>query len=146
MSKSFRYSFALGALAGAAAFGSLALPAPAALDMADGPRRVVTTLPLSACNDAAKAALTEVFTGAQELGSGTGEWQAIGAGDTANGSTSAAAIHCYPLDKGFVATFTCAAQVPPYPDSAATLCTKLSAAFDAKTGSQAMLPSGSGRR
>ncbi|HEX3368485.1 MAG TPA: hypothetical protein VHS56_02835 [Candidatus Cybelea sp.] len=110
------------------------LQAPAALDMALGARRVVQNQPVSACNQAAKSALTSVFGGAQEIGTGdTGEWQAYNAGDTANGTTQSAAVHCYPVGNGYVVTFTCAAQVPPSTDTAAALCSKISAAFDGKT-------------
>jgi hypothetical protein len=112
------------------AFASLCTSAPAALDLAVGPRKVVPSQPVSACNSAAKTALNSVLANAEELGTGTGEWEAYGASDAANGSTTAAAIHCYPLDSGYVVTFTCAAQVPPSPDSAGVLCTKLAAAFD----------------
>ena len=45
------------------------LEAPAALDMALGTRKVVQNQPVSACNQAARSALTSVFGGAQELGS-----------------------------------------------------------------------------
>ncbi|HEY6485592.1 MAG TPA: hypothetical protein VIX83_04325 [Candidatus Cybelea sp.] len=115
------------------------LEAPAALDMALGAQKVVQNQPVSACNQAARTALTSVFGGAQEIGSGnTGEWQAYNAGDTANGVTQSAAVHCYPVGDGYVVTFTCAAQVPPSTDSAAALCSKISAAFDGKTS--AMLP------
>lgn len=110
------------------------LEAPAALDMALGTRKVVENQPVSACNQAARSALTSVFGGAQELGSGdTGEWQAYNAGDTANGVTESGAVHCYPVGSGYVVTFTCAAQVPPSTDTAAAMCSKISAAFDAKT-------------
>ncbi|HEX4013856.1 MAG TPA: hypothetical protein VHX17_08215 [Candidatus Cybelea sp.] len=109
------------------------LAAPAALDMALGPRKVVQSQPVSACNQAARSALDSVIGGAQEIGSGdTGEWQAYNAGDTANGSTAAAAVHCYPVGSGYVATFTCAAQVPPSTDTASALCAKVAAAFDSK--------------
>ncbi|MFY9710905.1 MAG: hypothetical protein WBD57_00510 [Candidatus Cybelea sp.] len=109
------------------------LQAPAALDMALGTRKVVENQPVSACNQAARSALTSVFGGAQELGSDTGEWQAYNAGDTANGVTESGAVHCYPVGNGYVVTFTCAAQVPPSTETAAAMCSKISAAFDAKT-------------
>lgn len=134
MKRSLRYRAALTAVALALAFGSVATRAPAALDMFVGAREVVKNQPVSACNSAAKTALDSVLQNSQELGTGdTGEWEAYAAGDTANGSTAAAAIHCYPLNPGFLVTFTCAAQVPPYPESASALCAKLTAAFDAKT-------------
>ncbi|HEY2473367.1 MAG TPA: hypothetical protein VGI19_01065 [Candidatus Cybelea sp.] len=123
-----------------------ALKARAGLDMALGPQKVVKNQPLSACNQAAKSALDATLGGAQELGGDSGEWQAYNAGDTANGSTAAAAIHCYPAEGGYVVTFTCAAQVPPSTDTASALCTKLSAAFDSKAsafGDAGQAPGGS---
>lgn len=113
------------------AFGSLSTRAPAALDMNVGAAKVVQSQPVSACNNAAKSALNAVLQNAVELGGDTGEWLAFAAPDSANGSTAAAAINCYPLAGAYLATFTCAAQVPPSVDSATALCTKLGTAFDA---------------
>jgi hypothetical protein len=113
------------------AFGSLSTRAPAALDMNVGAAKVVQSQPVSACNNAAKSALSSVLQNAVELGGDTGEWEAFAAPDSANGSTAAAAIDCYPLAGAFLVTFTCAAQVPPSVDSATALCTKLATAFDA---------------
>jgi hypothetical protein len=112
------------------AFGSLSARAPAALDMNVGVSKVVANQPVSACNGSAKTALNSVLQNAVQLGGDTGEWLAFAAPDSANGSTAAAAIHCYPLGGSYLVTFTCVAQVPPSPDSAAALCTKLTAAFD----------------
>jgi hypothetical protein len=122
------------------------LAVPAALDMALGARKVVQNQPIGACNQAAKSALDSVIGGAREIGSGdTGEWQAYNAGDTANGSTAAGAVHCYPVGSGYVATFTCAAQVPPSTDTASALCSKISAAFDGKTAAMNGRTTGAGR-
>jgi len=96
-----------------------------------GAAKVVQSQPVSACNNAAKSALNAVLQNAVELGGDTGEWLAFAAPDSANGSTAAAAINCYPLAGAYLATFTCAAQVPPSVDSATALCTKLGTAFDA---------------
>jgi hypothetical protein len=129
VTRTFRYRIAVLVVVTAIACGSLQTKAPAALDMYVGIRKAVTGQPLSACNSAAKTALTSVLQAAGELGSGTGEWEAYGTPDTANGSTQAAAIHCYPLGSGYLVTFTCAVQVPPSPDSASALCAKLATAF-----------------
>ncbi len=103
----------------------------AALDMVVGGRQVVKNEPVSACNSKARAALNSVFLNAAEVGSGdTGEWKAFGDVDSSGHSFSAGAIHCYPLDDSYLVTFTCAAQAPPSPDTAAALCTKLEAAFN----------------
>lgn len=129
MTRTLCYRAAAVAALSTVTLASLPLKAPAALDMYVGIRKAVTGQPLSACNSAARSALTTVQLGAQELGSGTGEWEGYGATDTMNGSTQAAAIHCYPLPGGYLVTFTCAAQVPPSLDSASTLCAKLATAF-----------------
>lgn len=125
-----RRRMALVAVGLIAAFSSLSMRAPAALDLSVGVTKVVKDRSVSACNGAAKSALNSVLQNAVELGGDTGEWEGYGAADSANGSTVAAAIHCYPLDGAYVVTFTCAAQVPPSPDSASALCSKLAAAFD----------------
>ena len=112
------------------AVGAATPPAPAALDMAVGARKVVKTQPVSSCNAAAKSALNSVLQDASEVGSGdTGEWRAYGSPDSAGHSSSAAAVHCYPLDDGYVVTFTCAVQTPDSADTASGLCTKLATAF-----------------
>ena len=112
------------------AFGSARATAPAALDVFVGARKVVKNQPVSACNAGAKSALNSVLQNALEVGTGdTGEWKALGSSDASGNSFAAAAVHCYPLDDGYVVTFTCAAQVPPNPDSASALCGKPTAAF-----------------
>jgi len=114
----------------ALALGAVTLPAPAALDLAVGARKVVKNQPVSSCNAAAKSALNSALTDAAEVGSGdTGEWRAYAAPDSAGHSSAAAAVHCYPLDDGFVVTFTCAVETPPSTDTASALCSKLAAAF-----------------
>jgi len=114
----------------ALAIGTSTLAAPAALDMAVGARKIVKSQPVSSCNAAAKNALNSVLQDASEVGSGdTGEWRANGAPDSAGHSAAAAAVHCYPLDDGYVVTFTCAVQTPDSTDSASALCTKLATAF-----------------
>ena len=127
------------ALFGAAfalAFGVLATPASAGLDLAIGAKKVVKGEPLSSCNDKAKAALNAVLENALEVGGDTGEWRASAAPDSSGNSSAAAAVHCYPVDTGYLVTFTCAVQAPPYQDSANGLCTKLATAFDAKATAQ----------
>jgi hypothetical protein len=111
------------------ALGAATLPAPAALDMAVGARKVVKSQPISSCNAAAKNALNSVLQDASEIGTGdTGEWRAYGPADSDGHSSTAGAIHCYPLDDGYVVTFTCAVQLPST-DTASALCTKLATAF-----------------
>jgi hypothetical protein len=114
------------------AMSATALRAPAALDMALGDRRVVDNQPVSACDASAKAALTQVVSNAAEASPGSGEWVGYEPATGPDGIVATAAIHCFPVGGGYVVTFTCATQVPPNPDSASSLCGKLSAAFGAK--------------
>jgi hypothetical protein len=121
-------AFAIGSALG---FGAAAAPAPAALDLFVGAQRVVKGEAVSGCNTKAKAALDAVLTNALEIGSGdTGEWKAYGAADASGNSFAVAAIHCYPIsDTSYLVTFTCAAQVPPNPDTANSICDKVTSAF-----------------
>jgi hypothetical protein len=129
----FRHRSTLLAFLSAVVLVATPLASRAALDVAVGAREVVKSEPLSSCNTKAKNALNSVLQDAAEVGGGdTGEWKAYGAPDAAGNSSAAAAIHCYPVDTGYLVTFTCAVQMPPNSDNAATLCSKLSAAFDAK--------------
>lgn len=129
MDKAHRGRIALwiGALLANAALVTAA--APAAVDMTVGTREVVQNHPLSDCSSRAKNALSSVLQNAAEAGVGTGQWLAYGPADASGASTSAAAIHCFPLDKGYVVTFTCAVQTPPNADTASALCTKITGAF-----------------
>jgi hypothetical protein len=115
----------------ALAFGLTGTVAPAALDMYVGARTIVKSEPLSDCNTKAKSALNAVLENALEADD-TGQWQAYGTLDSSGHSSAAAAIHCYPVDNGYLVTFTCAVQAPPNPDTASALCAKVAAAFGAK--------------
>lgn len=112
------------------AFGMTGKPAGAALDMVVGARTVVNNEPLSSCDTKARQAFTKVFgNGGAELGD-THQWKGTGEVDTAGNSFAAAAIHCYPLDdRGYVVTFTCAAQTPPAAETADVICQQLAAGF-----------------
>jgi hypothetical protein len=113
------------------AFGASGTAAPAALDMYLGARTVVQNEPIGDCSTKAKNALNAVLQNAFEAGEGTGQWLAYGPPDYSGHANATAAIHCFPVDTGYVATFTCAVDVPPNPDTASALCAKLVAAFDA---------------
>ena len=130
MSRNSRYRLAL--FAGALAFSVFALsaPAPAAIDMVVGSRATVPNAPVSDCSAKAKNALTTVLQNAFEAGEGTGQWLGRGSPDSGGNPSAAAAIHCFPVDKGYVVTVTCGVEIPPSPDTASALCTKLTAAFD----------------
>ena len=106
-------------------------PASAALDMVIGPQASVTNKPFDDCSARAKNALTAVMQNAVEAGTGSGNWVGV---QRIDGSVAATGvIECHPVDTGYVASFTCAVQVPPNPDTANALCTKLSSAFNAAT-------------
>lgn len=113
------------------AFALTGAAAPAALDMYVGAHTIVKSEPLSDCNTKAKNALNAVLANAMEADD-TGQWQAYGTLDSSGHSSAAAAIHCYPLEDGYLVTFTCAVQAPPNPDTASALCAKVNAAFGAK--------------
>ena len=134
MAKTFCNRLLVLAVGVALAVGASTTRAPAALDVYVGARKVVKGQPVSACNAGAATALNAVLQNATEMGTGdTGEWKALGAPDSSGNSFAAAAIHCYPLDDGYLVTFTCAAQVPPNADSASAICDKVTAAFPGVT-------------
>ena len=103
--------------------------AGAAVDMSIGTRSVVQNGPASQCSTRAKNALNSVLQNAAEAGAGTGQWFAYGPRDSSGNSSVAATIHCFPVGKGYVASFTCAVEVPPSAESASALCTKLTGSF-----------------
>lgn len=117
------------------AFGALAVlcttAAPAALDMAIGDKKTVSNQSDSDCNARAQSALTAVLARPDEIN--PGEWRAIAQVQAPATPPQAASIHCFPTDNGYFATFECAVEIPPSSTSAADLCAKLGAAFDAKT-------------
>jgi hypothetical protein len=116
------------------AFGAFAVlcttAAPAALDMAIGDTKTVPNQTDSDCNTRAQSALTSVIARPDEIN--PGEWRSIAQVEAPATPPQAASIHCFPTDNGYFATFECAVEIPPSSMSAADLCTKLGAAFDAK--------------
>ena len=136
--------FRLAAILAAAAidFAVCAAPAPAALDVAMGESRVVDNQPLSDCNTRAQAALTAVLQRPDEVGDGTGEWRALTKVEAPATPPEAGSIHCFPIGNGYLVTFECAVEIPPAAQSATDLCTKLTAAFDAKTAATLTTPGG----
>jgi hypothetical protein len=137
VAKTPRYRVATAGLIFAFAFALANAAAPAALDVFVGARNVVANEPISACSSQARNALNAVLQNAFEAGQGTGQWLAYGPADSSGHSSATAAIHCFPLDSGYVVTFTCAVDIPPNPDSASALCAKLATAFGAKTAALA---------
>lgn len=125
----FRYRGALLIGAFALNIGLASLPASAALDLVVAQQSVVPNKPVSDCSSRAKGALTSVMQDATEAGAGSGHWVGV---QRLEGSIAASAvIECHPDGGGYRAGFTCAVQIPPNPDTANALCTKLTTAFNA---------------
>jgi hypothetical protein len=110
-----------------------ALPGQAALEVVIGARSVVQNKPMSDCSARAKSALDAVLHNAFEAGTGSGQW--IGAERlSASAEPSAeAVIECHAAGDGYTASFTCAAEVPPSPNTATALCDRLTTAFGTQT-------------
>ena len=126
-----RYRGALLIGAFALNIGLASSPASAALDLVVAQQSVVPNKPFADCSTRAKNALQSVMQDATEAGTGSGHWVAV---QRVEGSIAASAvIECHPDAGGYRAGFTCAVQVPPNPDSANALCTKLTTAFNAAT-------------
>ncbi len=126
-----RYRGALLIGAFALNIGLASLPASAALDTVVAQQAVVPNKPFSDCSTRAKNALNSVMQNAVEAGTGSGHWVGV---QRVEGSVAASAvIECHPDGGGYRAGFTCAVQVPPNPDTANALCTKLTTAFNAAT-------------
>ena len=119
-------AFALGAALVAAVVPGTA---QAMIDMVPGARGVAKSAPLGDCSVRAKAALTSVLANPYEAGPGTGQWSAAGPLDASGNASAAAAIHCFPVGKGYVVTLTCAVQIPTNEASARDLCARLETAF-----------------
>ncbi|MGA8535592.1 MAG: hypothetical protein WB615_15900 [Candidatus Tumulicola sp.] len=141
MTRTSRYRLASFAAALVINVALLSAAAPAEIEMVIGARTTVTNEPVSDCSAKAKTALNTVLQNAFEAGDGTGQWLAYGPLDSSGHSSATAAIHCYPLDTGYYVTITCAVEVPPNPDTATGLCTKLAAAFPAQKTASAATPS-----
>jgi hypothetical protein len=120
----FAVTFALSALL-------VSAPAGATLDTVIGQRSVVPGKPFSDCSARAKNALTTVMQNATEAGAGSGHW--FGASSIDSSISATAVVECHQLDNGYAVSFTCSTQVPPNPDSASALCSKIIAAFGTTT-------------
>jgi hypothetical protein len=105
-----------------------AAPASADFYMAAGPRHVVQNQPASSCSAKAKQALHSVLT---TMGASADGYTLLGYGpkDSTGYAAETAAIHCYPVDNGYVVTVTCAVEVPPNPMMAKDLCAKIDSAL-----------------
>lgn len=111
---------------------ALALPtivASASVDFSAGIRYVSPSGTLEDCSAKAKAALETYLPGATESSPGSGEWIALGQNIRTGAASSAAAVRCYGLPKGYVVTFTCSALVPANPFGANPLCLDIAHKF-----------------
>jgi hypothetical protein len=111
---------------------ALALPAGVAwarVDFSVGIRYVSLSGTLQDCSAKAKAALESYLPGATESSPGSGEWVAMGQNILTGAASSAAAVRCYALSKGYVVTFTCSALVPANPYGASPLCLDIAHKF-----------------
>lgn len=124
-----RYRFATAAAALALSCALTGTSASAALDMVVGTRITVPNKPASDCMTRAQGALNTVLQNAIKAGDDGVNWLGFGRPGGASQPSAAAVIHCLPVDNGYVATFACSTEVPPNPDTADALCTKLVAAF-----------------
>jgi hypothetical protein len=130
------------------AFGIFAVvcttAAPAALDLSIGDRKTVQNQSDSDCNARAQSALTSVLQRPDQIN--PGEWRALTPVTAPATPPQAASIHCYPNGNGYFATFECAVEIPPSQMSAADLCAKLGAAFDAKSSAYSGSTSAGGKK
>lgn len=126
MTRAHRFTLALlGALAVTATM------AAAKLELTSGIRYVVADQPVSQCNTKAQTALNAYLSNVTETPEGSGNWTGSGPKGTTQ-NTARAVVRCYPVDKGYVATFTCAIQTPPNPYTAEILCLDVAHNFAGK--------------
>lgn len=104
--------------------------APAAVDFSVGIRHVSDTGSLADCSAKAKEALDAFLQDTAESTPGSGDWIAHSANGMAGTPTASAVVRCYALPKGYVVTFTCAAQLPDNPYTANALCLDVAHKFD----------------
>lgn len=120
---------AIMAIASFCAVALCGVPAPAAVDFSVGIRHVSPDGSVQDCGDKAKTALSAFLGNAAESTPGSGDWFATAQNPQAGAVTAAATVRCYPLSKGYVVTFTCAAQLPGNPYGADALCLDIAHKF-----------------
>lgn len=121
----------LGLVAGALVAALLwsAAGALASVDMSAGIRYVSPSGTSADCSAKAKASLDAFLQDAAEPSAGSGDWLAHSQNGVAGFPTAFAGVRCYALPKGYVATFTCAVQLPDSPYTANTLCLDIAHKF-----------------
>jgi len=120
---------ALAALALASAFVWCSSNAPASVDISAGIRHVSPDGTLADCSAKAKQSLDAFLEGAAESTPGSGDWIANSRNGIAGTPTATAVVRCYPLPKGYFATFTCVVQLPDNPYTATALCLDVAHTF-----------------
>jgi hypothetical protein len=128
VANTFRCRAAVFVLALSASIALMSTAAMASFDMVVGARTVVQNQPISDCAARAQNALQSVMNNAIKAGADGTNWLGFGPNGT-NSPSDAAVIQCYPVDNGYVATFTCSAEVPPNTVTASGLCNALTTAF-----------------
>lgn len=103
--------------------------APASVDFSVGIRYVSPAGSLSDCGDKAKAALGAFLPSVTESSPGSGDWIGNSSNGMSGTPTATAVVRCFALSKGYVATFTCAAQLPDNPYTANALCLNVAHKF-----------------
>jgi hypothetical protein len=122
------------------ALGYSAAAASAALEMSTGLRHIEQTGAIEDCGAKAKTALNTNLQNAFETAPGSGMWLAYSTADANGHASAAAAIHCFPVGKGYVVTFTCSVELPPSLYSASDLCLRVNATFMGKTAAPLATP------
>lgn len=128
MSKNLRRGALIGValIAGAIWCGA---GAPASVDISAGIRHVSPDGTLSDCGEKARTSLNAFLQDAAETSAGSGDWLAHSRNGIAGTPTAIAAVRCYALPKGYVVTFTCSAELPDNPYTAAALCLNVAHKF-----------------
>lgn len=132
MKPAFRRRFGVFAVALACAALVCGSAAPAAVVMSTGIRYVIPSGSAGDCSTKAQTALGTYLDAPVESSTGSGDWLAIGPKGRTGPSSSAAAVRCYPVGKGYVVTFTCVVEVPENPYDADALCLDIAHNFSGK--------------
>jgi len=105
--------------------------ASAALDMVVGTHLTVPGKTIADCGTRAQAALSTVLQSAIKAGDDGTNWLGYGRTSSTADPSATIIIHCIPTDAagGYIASFTCSAEVPPNPSTAVDLCNKITNAF-----------------
>jgi hypothetical protein len=129
VTRTSRYRAALFAASLLVSVALVGAHAQAALDLVVGPHLAVPGKTIADCGVRSQAALTTVLGSGIKAGDDGTNW--LGFSRPGGATAAVIVIHCLTMDSGYLATFSCSAEVPPNPDTADALCTKITAAFGA---------------